>query len=71
MELGADDVTGTPSDSERKAGQTRHIPESAGGLHPPPQTTKTALADARPVSRLGLVTRAWHLANAVTAWRRP
>ena len=38
---------------------------SVGPLRHPPPTNTTASADARPVSRLGLVTRAWHLANAV------
>jgi hypothetical protein len=36
-----------------------------GPLHHPPPTITTASADARPVSRLGLVTRAWYLTNAV------
>jgi len=38
---------------------------ASGPLHHLPPTITTASADARPVSRLGLVTRAWHLANAV------
>jgi hypothetical protein len=36
VELGAGDVTGTAGESEGIAGQTRHIPGSAGRLHPSP-----------------------------------
>lgn len=65
LRVGPINETGSPQASPRAKLARLDASRAAPGACIPFPNNSTASAGARPVSRLGLVTRAWHLANAV------